>query len=47
MINMFSHVACFCYFVFYVLLRASYGYIHGVGLFPVQSVGSLNIFPAP
>ena len=27
MINMFSHMACICHFVFYALPRASYGYI--------------------
>ena len=27
MINMFSHMACICHFVFYALPRTSYGYI--------------------
>ena len=30
MINMFSHMACICHFVFYVLPRASYVYIQCV-----------------
>ena len=43
MINMFSHMACICLFVFYALPRASYEYIQ-CGFIPSVSGGSLIFF---
>ena len=43
MINMFSHMACICHFVFYALPRASYGYIQ-CGFIPSVVWRFSNIF---
>ena len=43
MINMFSHLACVCHFVFYALPRASYGYIW-CGFIPSAVWRFSNIF---
>ena len=44
MINMFSQMACICHFVFFMSCPEPPIGISGVGSFPVQSGGSLNIF---
>ena len=46
MINMFSKMACICHFFLMSCPEPPMG-ISSVGLFPVQSGGSLIIIPAP
>ena len=43
---MFSHMACICHFVFYVLPRASYGYMQ-CGFIPSAVWRFSNIFSSP